>query len=350
VIRANNHSPHVWPAEWETQTATWIAWPHNRATWHDRFVTIPGTFARFIHEVSQVQPVQVLTGRSSLPQPARDFLRDLPNVLLHEIATNDCWIRDYGPTFVRRSDDGALVGINWHYNAWGGKWPPFDEDAKVGAAICQAISCLRSASPLYCEGGALETDGQGTLMTTSSVLLSPTRNPGWSREMVEGELKRQLGVTRIIWVDGGGLQGDDTDGHIDQLARFIRPGVVVAATSSTINDPNYSGLAENLRILRRSLNAKDEKLEVHALPTPPPRAVLQKRLPESYCNFLFANGIVLVPTFRHDPSDQAALRIFEQLIPERRIVPLDASDLIWGLGAFHCASQQQPSTSSPVTP
>lgn len=337
----------MWPAEWEPQESTWIAWPHNRETWPDRFAPIPDTFARFITELSVAQPVHVLTGRSSLPQPARDFLTDVPNVQLHEIATNDVWIRDYGPTFVRRVDDGSLVGVNWHYNAWGGKWPPFDEDARAGEAICQTIGCLRSSSPLYCEGGALETDGEGTLLTTSSVLLSPTRNPGWTREMVEGELRRQLGVTRVVWVDGGGLLGDDTDGHIDQLARFVRPGVIVAATSSSLSDPNQPGLAENVRILRKSLNSKDEKFEVHALPTPPPRAIFQKRVPESYCNFVFANGVVLVPTFRHEPSDQAAIRLFEQLLPGRRVIPLDASDLIWGLGAFHCASQQQPQTMSP---
>jgi agmatine deiminase len=342
VLKMSAHSPHSWPAEWEPQAATWIAWPHNRATWPDRFTPIPGVFRKFIAELSQVQPVHVLSGKSSLPEPPQDYLSDLKNVTVHAIATNDTWIRDFGPTFVRRLDDGALVGVNWHYNAWGGKWPPYDDDAKAGTAICQTIGCLRSASSLYCEGGALETDGEGTLLTTSSVLMSPSRNPGWSREMVEGELKRQLGVLRILWIDGGGLQGDDTDGHIDQLARFVAPGVVVAATSSSLSDPNHAGLAENVRILRKSLSATEAKLEVFSLPTPPPRSVDQHRVPESYCNFVLANGIVIVPTFRNDATDQPALRLFEQLLPNRRIIPLDASDLIWGLGAFHCASQQQP--------
>jgi agmatine deiminase len=237
-----------------------------------------------------------------------------------------------------------MVGINWHFNAWGGKWPPYDDDAKAGTVVCQTIGCLRSTSPLYCEGGALETDGAGTLLTTSSVLLNPNRNPGWSREMVEAELKRQLGVKKIIWVDGGGLLGDDTDGHIDQLARFVAPGEIVVATSSSMSDPNHAGLAENMHLLRRSLSASEEKFQVHALPTPPPRMVDQHRVPESYCNFLFANEVVIVPTFRNDKTDQHALRLLEQLIPNRRIVPLDAFDLIWGLGAFHCASQQQPAT------
>jgi agmatine deiminase len=261
------------------------------------------------------------------------------------VPTNDCWIRDFGPTFVRRVDDGSLVGVNWKFNAWGGKYPPYDDDARSAATVCSILGCPRNTSALYCEGGALETDGLGTLLTTSSVLMNPTRNPGWTRTMVETELKRQLGVTKVVWVDGGGLLGDDTDGHIDQLARFVAPDVLVAATSSHVSDPNHPGLVENVRILRHATSANEHPLTVHHLPTPPPRFIDQRRVPESYCNFLLANDIVIVPTFKHDATDQFALRLFEELFPQRRIVPLDASDLIWGLGAFHCASQQQPRAS-----
>lgn len=299
-------------------------------------------YVQFITELARVQPVHVLSGPSGLRQSASANLTPSPNVIIHNVATNDTWIRDYGPTFVRRLDDGALVGIDWQFNAWGGKYPAYSDDARAAETICKLIGCPRSASPLYCEGGALETDGAGTLLTTSSVLLSPTRNPGWSREMVEGELQRQLGVTNIIWVDGGGLIGDDTDGHIDQLARFVAPGIVVAAVSSQASDLNQAGLAENLRVLRAATLLDGKRIEVHELPTPPPRYVDRERVPESYCNFLFANDIVIVPTFQSDVTDRAAIRLFEQLLPERKIVPLDATDLIWGRGAFHCASQQQP--------
>ncbi len=339
-----NKSPHYWPAEWAPQAATWIAWPHNLSTWPDRFQPIPGCFQKFISELSRVQEVHVLSGPKGIRRPAKDFIADMPNVKIHLLPTNDCWIRDFGPTFVRRIDDGSLVGVDWKFNAWGGKYPPFDDDARAATLICNILGCPRSSSPLYCEGGALETDGLGTLLTTSSVLMSPERNAGWSQLMIENELQRQLGVNKIIWVDGGGLQGDDTDGHIDQLARFVAPEIVVAATSSLISDPNHAGLAENVRILRKATSSCGNPLMVHSLPTPPPRYIDQKRVPESYCNFLLANGIVIVPTFRHDPTDHYALRIFEQLMPQRRLVPLDAADLIWGLGAFHCASQQQPST------
>ncbi len=337
-----NSSPHVWPAEWEKQSATWIAWPHNLETWPNRFARIPDTFVAFIAALSQVQAVHVLSGPRGIVPAAREKLAGLPSVYIHDVVTNDCWIRDYGPTFVLRKDDRALVGLDWKFNAWGGKYPPFDDDARAAEQICRTLGSMRSMSAMHCEGGALETDGQGTLLTTSSCLLSATRNPGWTREMVEAELMRQLGVQKIVWVDGGGLLGDDTDGHIDQLARFIAPGVVVAASSSVRSDPNYSGLAENVRILNQSHLASGEALTVHILPTPPPRIVDGQRVPESYCNFLFANGILLLPTFRSEPTDRAAIELLTQLLPGRKIVPLDAFDLIWGRGAFHCASQQQP--------
>lgn len=351
------NSPHLWPAEWERQAATWIAWPHNLDTWPGRFESIPPAFVKFILTLSQFQSVHVLTGPASVRPTAETFLskealsgqafnRGTSNpqhpIELHQVATNDAWIRDYGPTFVRRRDDGALVGVDWKYNAWGGKYPPYDDDANAAELICRAVGCTRSMSSMYCEGGGLESDGQGTLLTTSSCLLSPTRNPGWTRDMVETELKRQLGVEKIIWVDGGGLLGDDTDGHIDQLARFVSPTVVVAATSSDVSDPNSAGLQANLETLRQSTAADGTPLTVHALPTPPPRLIDDRRVPESYCNFVFVNDGLIVPTFRHEATDQAALKLLGQLLPQRKIVPLDAYDVIWGLGAWHCLSQQQP--------
>lgn len=334
---------HRWPAEWEPQSATWIAWPHNRETWPGHFEPVPQAFARFIRELSRVQPVHVLAGPPDVSPTAYQWLADLSNVTIHAVPTNDAWIRDYGPTFVKRVGDGALVGINWRFNAWGGKYPEFERDAAAASAICHLIGCERHDSPLFCEGGGLETDGQGTLLTTSSVLMSDTRNPDWSRSAVENELRSTLGVSEIIWVDGGGLEGDDTDGHIDQLARFVRPGVVVAAVSSSPEDPNHAGLNKNMEQLRAARAANGQPLTVHPLPTPHPRHVNGQRVPESYCNFLIANGIVLVPTFRSPDTDKAAVHLLEQLMPEHRIIPLDAYDLIWGLGAFHCASQQQPS-------
>ncbi|MBX3420514.1 MAG: agmatine deiminase family protein [Pirellulaceae bacterium] len=335
-------SPHYWPAEWEQQSAIWLSWPHNANTWLGHFDFIPPLYVQWIRQLSALQPVKVLAGSESRMPEVQAALAGIDQVTIYPWKTNDVWIRDYGPTFVKRKSDGGLVGVDWHYNAWGGKYLPFDDDAAVAARICSHLACGRSRSALYCEGGGLETDGQGTLLTTSSCLLAMSRNPGWSRLMVEAELKRQLGVQEIIWVDGGGLQGDDTDGHIDQLARFVAPGVVVAATSSAPDDPNREGLEQNLEILRRSRTAQGQSLVVHPLPTPPPRMVGTQRVPESYCNFLLVNGALILPTFRSSSTDRQALKLFEGLVPNRQIIPTDAYDLIYGLGAFHCASQQQP--------
>ncbi len=339
----NSTSLYRWPAEWEPQAATWLAWPHNRETWPGRFDPIPEVYITWIKELARIQAVELVAGPDSIQPTAAGLLEGTENLTIHHWPTNDVWIRDYGPTFVKRISDGKLVGVDWHYNAWGEKYPPYHDDAAVAERICRSLACPRNRSALYCEGGSLETDGQGTLLTTSSCLLSPTRNAGWSRAMVEGELKNQLGVRQVIWVDGGGLQGDDTDGHIDQLARFVAPGVVVAATSSVPGDPNAEGLEQNLRILRQSMDSRGQPMTIHPLPTPAPRMVRQQRVPESYCNFLFVNGAVILPTFRSPTTDRFAIELMQQLLPSHRVIPLDAFDLIFGLGAFHCASQQQPS-------
>lgn len=331
-----------WPAEWEPQAATWLSWPHNQDTWPGRFEPIPNVYVQWIHELSKIQHVHLIAGPELAQSAADQLLAGVENLSIHRWRTNDVWIRDYGPTFVKRVTDGQLVGVDWHYNAWGGKYPPFDDDAAVARLVCEKLGCLRNRSSMYCEGGGLETDGQGTLLTTSSCLLSEARNPGWTLQQVEQELKNQLGVDQITWVDGGGLEGDDTDGHIDQLARFVAPGIVVAATSSHPDDPNAAGLENNLSILQKTVDAQGRPLTVHRLPTPRPRWIRDQRVPESYCNFLFVNGAVILPTFRSDETDQFAIRLMEQLLPNHRILPLDAADLIYGLGAFHCASQQQP--------
>ena len=198
-------SPHRWPAEWEPQAATWLSWPHNLDTWPGQFETIPGVYLRWIEELAKIQPVHLLTGPEHVQAVAARALEGISNVSLHPWPTNDVWIRDMVPP-CQTQRDGQLVGIDWRYNAWGGKYPPYADDARVAEAICRGIGCQRSCSAMYCEGGGLDTDGLGTLLTTSSCLLSPSRNPGWTRAMVEEELKRQLGVTHIIWVDGGGLR------------------------------------------------------------------------------------------------------------------------------------------------
>lgn len=331
-----------WVAEWERHKATWIGWPHNLDTWPNRFENIPATFLRMIEIISEVEEVHVLGGTGEILAHANQALQGKSNVVVHPIPTNDCWIRDYGPTFVVNSEMKLLAGVDWIYNAWGGKWPPFDEDARNAARICESILVPRFESSMVAEGGGIETDGEGTLLTTSSCLLSMSRNPEMRRTEIENELRQQLGVSKVLWIDGGALAGDDTDSHIDQLVRFVRPGLVVAAVSFSSDDENAPKLRNQLDCLSMATDAHDRPFEIVPLRTPPPRFVQGQRVPESYCNFYLANEIVLVPTFGFRETDEAAISILSDLFPSRKVVPLDASDLIWGKGAFHCATQQQP--------
>lgn len=331
-----------WVPEWHPHDATWIAWPHNIKTWPERFGHIPPVFERKVKTLAEVEPVHVLGGPPGTYEIAKQAFENCPQVVVHRMTTNDCWIRDFGPTFVLGDGGKRLVGVDWRYNAWGNKYFPHDTDAANAERICSSIGCERSASRLTCEGGGLETDGEGTLLCTSSSIVTCSRNPGWSREQIEGELRKQLGVSQILWVDGGELAGDDTDSHIDQLVRFVRPGLCVVAFSSTRDDSNYLPLEKQWHNLQSMRDAQGRLIEYVRLMTPPPRYIQGTRVPESYCNFYIANDIVLVPQFGYRETDQAAVSILRNLFPDRTMVPLDASELIWGRGAFHCATQQQP--------
>lgn len=330
-----------WPAEWEPQSAVWLSWPHNRETWPGRFAGVPAAFVPLVRATAEVVAVRILVA----PEAARDahaHVGQLDNVELIDCATNDCWIRDYGPTFVFDADD-AIVGIDWRYNAWGGKYPPWDKDAGAAKAILERTEIRREASELCCEGGALETDGLGRLLTTPDCLITDTRNPGWDQQRIARELHRRLGVTEILWLDGGGLEGDDTDGHIDQLARFVDAETVVCAVCDDPDDPNHEPLEANYRQLRVWGRQTAPAVEVHRLPIPPARRIDGQRVPESYCNFLIAGASrVIVPSFAAAEHDAYAVGLLKELMPRMEIVPLAASELAWGLGAFHCASQQQP--------
>ncbi len=351
-----------WVAEWEPHEATWISWPHSEKTWPGRFHTIPPATERMIRILAEVEHVHVVGGPPAIAAQARNALANVSNVTVHDIPTDDCWIRDYGPTFVLSADRRRLGAVRWRFNAWGNKYP-HERDAQVSGILCQGLdaygkwhanaapsdeSLQAFVSQMVCEGGALETDGQGTLMATSSSILSSTRNAHWPRMLVESELKRMLGVTHILWVDGGVLAGDDTDSHIDQLVRFVRPGVVLAAVSYSADDSNAIPLDRQRGLLDTMVDAAGRALQVIPLVTPPPRLIQGRRVPESYCNFLIANEIVLMPSFGFRETDDRAAGILREHFSDRNIVPLDASDFIWGLGAFHCATQQQPAVSQPT--
>ena len=328
------------PAEWEPQECVWISWPHNHETWPGRFDRIPSFFARWVQIIAESVPVRVLAEKQ-LASDCRKLLGAKRNIELIDIPTNDCWIRDYGPTFVLNESGQPLSLADWKYNAWGGKYPPWDKDAAVCARLGNALNVPVENSELVVEGGALEFDGNGRLLTTTKCLLAKNRNPGVSQARVEHEIRRITGVTEIVWLDGGGLAGDDTDGHIDQLARFIDRKNIVACVSNYPHDHHSPGLNQNLCQLKNWAATTSPSMTVHPLPAPEIRRINNQPVPQSYCNFLrLGPDRVLVPQF-HAPEDDHAAGLIHELTGAS-ITKIDCSDLAWGLGALHCASRDQP--------
>jgi agmatine deiminase len=339
------------PAEWEPHAATWLCWPHNPETWPGCMAEAEHEFTGFVAALAACERVEILVQSAEHGADVRERLGSADvregtgstGVRLHVVPTNDSWLRDIGPTFVWRAQAGGgreLVAVDWIFNSWGGKYPPWDLDDAVAGAIAGLAGAARDRSVLTLEGGALEVDGEGTLLATRSSVLNPNRNPGWSREAAEAELRARLGVTQIAWVDGA-LPGDDTDGHIDQLARFVDPGRVVSIRTRDPGHPAAAALAECRKQLEGVRDARGRTLEVIALPVPDPIETPEGLLPASPLNFLIANGAVLVPVFQAE-SDAEALRALAALFPRHRIVPIPSRTLSRGLGSAHCLSQQQP--------
>lgn len=340
---ASNYDRRV-PAEWEPQECVWISWPHNRDTWPGRFDDIPSFFATWMEIIAESLPVRVLAGQQHANECAT-WLHNNTNIELIDIKTNDCWIRDYGPTFVLSDADRHLSLVNWKYNAWGEKYPPWDDDAAVGREIAEKMDFPIDISNLTIEGGALEFDGMGRLLTTRNCLLAETRNPGLDETKLGQALHQLTGVTEIVWLDGGGLEGDDTDGHIDQLARFIDRENMVACVSNHENDAHYQRLHDNVMQLKAWAEQTSPLVDVHQLPAPRIRRINGQPVPQSYCNFLrLGPERILIPQFGA-PEDDFAVGLLRELTGAN-ITPIDCSDLVWGLGALHCASRDQPKTRS----
>jgi agmatine deiminase len=329
-----------WPAEWEPHAATWLAWPHKPETWPGKFEPIPAVWQKLVRTLAEFEPVHVLAGGEAVMRQARALVGDVANVTLHEIPTNDVWARDHGAMFLSGPPSLAPALVDWEYNAWGGKYPPFDLDNAVPEHMARLTGRRRYSPGIVMEGGALDGDGQGTILTTEPCLLNPNRNPQLNQEQIEQYLRDYLGAQRILWL-GGGMAGDDTDGHIDELARFVAPAKVVAPVEEDPADENYEPLQGNLARLREMTDARDRPLEVITLPMPAPKYFEEQRLPACYLNFYIANGVVIVPTF-DDPADREAIETLARLFPGRQIRGIYATDLVWGLGAFHCITQQQP--------
>ncbi|MDQ6611980.1 MAG: agmatine deiminase family protein [Gemmatimonadota bacterium] len=339
------------PAEWHAHDATWLAWPHHEPDWPGKFETIPWVYAEIVRALASSERVEILCHSDDVVQQARYCLTmhgvDASAYHLHVQPTDRVWLRDSGPTGVHRSD-GSVVLVNWAFNAWS-KYDNYALDALVPECVANItgvdrVRALRpdNGEPLVLEGGGIETDGLGTMLVTEEWLLSDVqvRNPGLTREQYERAFARYLGITQTIWL-GEGCVGDDTHGHVDDIARFVAPGVVVLAHEENSRDENHQRSADNLHRLQAARDARGQPLRVVTLPFP--RAVIMdgQRLPASYANFYIANRTVVVPTF-NDPSDRVALGTLAECFPQHQVVGIHSVDLVWGLGTLHCLSQQQP--------
>jgi agmatine deiminase len=324
------------PAEWEPHEATWIAWPHNRKDWPGRFTPIPWVYAEIVRKLAAVERVRILVNSGDHEARARAMLRkvgaQMAAVEFYRYPTDRVWVRDYGPLFVK-SAAGEVAAVKWKFNAWA-KYPDFERDEDAGGAIAERARTWRPEVVL--EGGAIDVNGAGMALVTEECLLSPVqaRNPHLGREGMERALAENLGVERVLWLKNG-IVGDDTHGHIDDLARFVDASTVVIATEDDPADPNHAILKENEAILARY------PVRAVRLPMPGPLVFGGQRLPASYANFYIANGLVLVPTF-NDPNDRLALNILAELFEGREVVGIDCTALVWGLGTLHCMTQQQP--------
>lgn len=335
------------PAEWEPHQATWLAWPDNRETWPRGLEPIQQFFARMVAAIAASELARVIVPDQATEDHARRLFAAarVPNqAIFHRFATNDAWCRDYGALFVRRTTGNAhlppLLAVDWEYNAWGGKYPPYEADNAIPRQMADALGTPCVAGGMVLEGGSIDVDGQGLLLATKSCLLNPNRNALLSREQIECRLQMMLGVEKVLWLESG-LVGDDTDGHVDQLARFVRPGRVVVAVATDPADPNYEPTQANARLLARMTGLNGERLEVVQLPMPPVRIVSSQPLPASYANFYLTNHSVLVPQYGNS-NDERACEVLAAEFPERTVVRLDCSDVVEGLGAIHCLTLQVP--------
>ncbi len=339
------------PAEWEPQAATWLSWPHNKDTWPGKFEPIPDVFTGIVKTLAQFQHVNINVNDDDMREDVMTRLTkagiDRSRLTLYTIPTNDAWCRDHGPAFVvNPKAKEPLAIVDWGYNAWGGKYPPFDLDDVVPVRIAEARNLLLFTPGIVMEGGSIDVNGKGCLLTSKSCLLNPNRNPNLSQPQIENYLINFYGAEKILWIDEG-IAGDDTDGHIDDTARFINPSTIVAVVEDDPADENYKILQDNLTRLNSLRDLDGKPFRVVELPMPAPMFYnnqLQgglQREPASYANFLIANGVVLVPTFR-DPKDAIALEILQREFPQRTVIGIDCFDLVWGLGTLHCISQQEP--------
>jgi agmatine deiminase len=341
------------PAEWEPHEATWLAWPHEAADWPGKLAPIPWVYGEVVRQLARGELVRILVPDAVVEKKAQALLTrvgvDRARVEFFRVPTDRSWTRDTCPLFVT-DRVGTVAMTNWRFNGWA-KYPNHKQDDGINDRLAKRLRMSQwkptatvngKAWRIVLEGGSLDVDGRGTILTTEECLLSPVqaRNPGMSREEIERALCEHLGARKVLWL-GNGIAGDDTHGHVDDLARFVDPRTVVIAAEDDPADANHAPLRENRARLESMTNADGERLRVETLPMPSPVVLDGVRLPASYANFYVANAVVLVPTF-NDAHDREALATLARLFPTRAVVGIHAVDLVWGLGTLHCMTQQQP--------
>jgi agmatine deiminase len=330
------------PAEWETHAATWLSWPRREGiSFPDSFDRVLPALRAMVEALIESEQVCINVCNDAHEAEARAVLRGLSmeRVTFYRVPTNEPWCRDHGPIFLTRDAEPKLGIVDWDYNAWGGKYPPCNLDEVVPTRIAQILDRPVFYPRMILEGGSIEVNGAGSLLTTESCLLNQNRNPNLGRVEIERRLRDYLGLQGILWL-GEGIEGDDTDGHIDDLARFVSENTVVTVVEKSREDKNYEPLQENLARLRE-MRIGNRKIDIITLPMPKKIVREGQRLPASYANFYIANSCVLLPTFA-DPNDEIASSILQNLFADRRVIGIDCRELIWGLGTFHCLTQQQP--------
>jgi agmatine deiminase len=345
------------PAEWAAHLATYLVWPHNLDTWPGKFESVPPVFARIAAALAHFEPVRILVRDAELIPDVRQMISAasspdgepvrIDRIEMLPIATNDSWIRDYGPIFLSRitqGDDGPLqIAMDWRFNSWGGKYGACNLDDAVPHRLAEYYGFEVVDAGMVLEGGSIDVNGIGTLLTTESCLLNKNRNPSMDRREIEENLSVSLGVERVLWLCDG-IAGDDTDGHVDDLARFTAANTIVTVVEEDPADVNYAPLQENLQRLRAMRSRSGEPFTIVTLPMPPPLYFDGVRLPASYANFYIANGAVLMPSFGCT-ADEVARTTLARLFADRRIITIPSADLVWGLGAIHCLTQQHPAPS-----
>ena len=336
-------SGFYFPPEWYTHRATWLSWPHNPETWPGGIETIFDGYLRFIEEISKNEQVCINVAGPEMEQSATAMLAgkgiDLSTIAFYHFPTNDAWCRDHGPCFVVHPDKRKMI-VNWEYNAWGNKYPPYDLDNTIPQKVAATLGLEVCHTGLVLEGGSVEFNGAGTVLTTTQCLLNPNRNPGISSEQIEASLMKFFGIDQVLWLEHG-ITGDDTDGHIDTIARFVDEDTIVTVLEEDPSEINFGPLEENYQRLTRMKLLNGRRPAVVTLPMPQPRYNQGQRLPASYANFYICNGAVLVPTYR-DPKDETALSVLRKLFPRRQVVGIDCLEIIRGLGGLHCLCMQEP--------